>query len=236
MGKLEMEDGMSMTKAAGNMYEWVTHVHSHLRGQCLHRCPYCYVQSIDKRFGSRAHQGPVRIDERALRVRYGPGKTIFVEHAGDLFAEGVPEEFISRILGHCSQWPENTYVFQTKNPETMLRWRHAIPPRRVLGVTVESDTEHVGNTPTPLKRMFYAWLLGTLNEKTFITVEPVLRFSSEFADDLAHAAPSWINIGADSKRTPGLKQPTLSEVWDLVNDLRRLGVEVREKDNLKYLA
>jgi DNA repair photolyase len=51
---------MGIVKAKGNMYPWVTHMHSHLRGACSHACPYCYVQAIiGRRFGGTAHTGPL---------------------------------------------------------------------------------------------------------------------------------------------------------------------------------
>ena len=34
---------MGLKKTKGNMYPWVTHTHSHLGGECPHRCVYCYV-------------------------------------------------------------------------------------------------------------------------------------------------------------------------------------------------
>ena len=227
---------MSMTKAAGNMYEWVTHVHSHLRGQCLHRCPYCYVQSIDRRFGSQAHQGPLRIEERELKVRYGKGKVIFVEHTNDLFAEGVEDEWVWRIFEHMLQWPENRYVMQTKNPAVALgRMYGHRPPNWILGVTVESDVTHVGNTPHPRARMSVCRKMAERGEPVFITIEPVLTFTDGFAKAIAEARPTWVNIGADSKNTPGLPQPTRAEVLGLIAELVGLCVEVRLKKNLERL-
>ena len=227
---------MSMTKAAGNMYEWVTHVHSHLRGQCLHRCPYCYVQSIDRRFGSQAHQGPLRIEERELKVRYGKGKVIFVEHTNDLFAEGVPFEWIGKITEHIANFPENRYVLQTKNPRKMSAWLGYLPPRRALGVTVESDITHVGNTPHPVNRLAECLLMDYKGDPVFITIEPVLTFTAGFAKAIAAARPAWVNIGADSKSTPGLPQPTRAEVMELIAELVDLGVDVRLKKNLDKLG
>lgn len=78
------------------MYPWVTHTHSHLAGECPHRCSYCYVQAMAKRSPALKERfsGPLRLIEKELDVNYGTGKTIFVEHMNDLFAEKVPQEFI----------------------------------------------------------------------------------------------------------------------------------------------
>lgn len=31
---------MSLKKSTGNMYPWVTHTHTHLGGECSHKCVF----------------------------------------------------------------------------------------------------------------------------------------------------------------------------------------------------
>lgn len=123
---------MPLKKSSGNMYPWVTHMHTHLGGECPHRCGYCYVQTNPHGVHPR-YKGPVRLIEDELNVDYsrkwwdkkaGVWKTekiIFIEHMGDLFAEGTPPNFTEAIVNHCRKYPENEYVFQTKNPERAHR-------------------------------------------------------------------------------------------------------------------
>lgn len=97
------------------MYPWVTHTHTHLGGECPHRCSYCYVNSFP--FGRpEKYKGPLRLIEKEFSMKYGGGKTIFIEHCNDLFAEDVSRDFILAVIFHCKNWPSNAYVFQTKNP------------------------------------------------------------------------------------------------------------------------
>ena len=100
------------------MYDWVTHTHSHLAGKCPHECAYCYVQAMANVYPNMKakYSGPARLIEEELAVDYGAGKTIFIEHMNDLFAEAVTDEMIGRIICHCNGYPENKYVFQIKNP------------------------------------------------------------------------------------------------------------------------
>ena len=120
------------------MYQFVTHTHCHLGGECLHKCSYCYVDS--SRFGRPAkYQGALRIIPDELKVKYGEGKTIFMENCNDLFAVGVPDAMIKQVLAHCCDWPENTYVFQTKNPERLHAYLSLMPPKRILGITAETN-------------------------------------------------------------------------------------------------
>jgi len=106
---------MPLTKSKGNMYPWVTHTHCHLGGECPHKCVYCYVDN--PRFGRpEKYQGELRLIEAEFAVKYGSGKTIFIENCNDLFAEGVSDEYIRRVLAHCRTWPDNTYVFRPRTP------------------------------------------------------------------------------------------------------------------------
>lgn len=223
---------MPITKAAGNMYDWITHTHSHLRGACPHACPYCYVQTIDHRFKSTHHQGPVRLEARELKVNYGTGKTIFIEHTNDLFANKMPYTLIRVILHHTCLYPENTYVFQTKNPLGMLHLIPQMPPKNIVGVTIESDITHVGTTPHPIKRML---AFNRNVGPSFITIEPVLKFSPVFAAAIIGLRPDFINIGADSKATPGLPEPTPDELRGLLSALQSSGIQIRTKRNLARL-
>ena len=233
---------MPLTKAKGNMYEFCTHTHSHLAGACPHACSYCYVQAMAKRFPNTAARwtGPVRLIPEEFRVKYGTGRTIFIEHMSDLFAEAIPGEFIRQVMAHCAEWPDNTYVFQTKNPARLLTVLPMLPPFAILGITLESDVWHVnamGAAPKPAAR---AEAFAEICEKvrgihqTFVTVEPILEFTDELQRMLIDINPTWVNIGADSKGS-GLTEPTAADVLDLIDDLVACGIEVREKSNLKRL-
>lgn len=106
---------MSLKKSVGNMYDWVDFVHSHLGGECPNKCVYCYVQR--NRFGvPKRYQGEPRLIEEELQVNYGAGRIIFIEHMSDLFAEGIKPEWRKKIINHCQEYPQNQYIFQTKDP------------------------------------------------------------------------------------------------------------------------
>lgn len=144
---------MSLKRSAGNMYPWITHQHTHLGGECSHKCVYCYVN--DFRVRSKKYQGELRLIENEFKVNYGAGKTIFIEHCNDLFAAAVPNEFIARILAHCRSWPENVFVFQTKNPGRYLEWLSLMPDSTILLTTIETnrDTSDISTAPSPKQRM-----------------------------------------------------------------------------------
>lgn len=232
---------MSLKKSAGNMYPWVTHTHSHLAGRCPHECAYCYVQAMERRFKSGRYTGPLRLDERELAVNYGKGRTIFVEHCNDLFAEAVPDEWIGQILAHCRRFPENIYVFQTKNPGRVGAWLREeeaqFPPAWVLGTTIETNRAISGTAPAPAARaramtdIRKAWPEAVL----FVTVEPIHDLDvAELLSDLFAIGPDFVNVGADSKGH-GLVEPSAEKVRELIAGIQELGIELRQKRNLDRL-
>lgn len=229
---------MSVTKANGNMYPWVTHCHTHLRGACPHACPYCYAS---KGRAGRFYQGELRLKLDELQAGYGNRENkpcvYFIEHMFDLFAAPIPTTWISQILGHCRQVQANTYVFQTRNVQRARGFLDMMPDNRIIGTTIETDlpqAEFCGCAPDWTERLYEIGSLAAQGEKTYITIEPVMRFSKRFAKRLLDARPRFVNIGADSKCSR-LPEPTGDEVDALVCALTRAGMDVRRKPNLKRI-
>ena len=230
---------MSLTKSSGNLYDFVTHCHSHLRGACSHGCSYCFVQAIDRRFGSKHHSGVLRLEEKELSVKYGHSKTIFVEHTNDLFAKDVPIEWIRKISNHCCEFPDNTYVVQTKNPQRVYECQGYLPCGNVIiGTTIESDIFYpaiMGYAPRPIDRArSMAVLRMTTGLKLFVTVEPIMEFTDALYNWLEFIEPDFVNIGADSKGN-NLPEPSANKIQDLIVKLALAGIKVRQKHNLERL-
>lgn len=231
---------MPLTKSKGNMYPWVTHTHTHLGGKCPHACLYCYVQAIAMRFGQERYKGPLCMIEAELKVPYGKGRTIFVDHCNDLWAEAVPTSWIEAVLAHCSKYPDNEYVFQTKNPGRYRGLLSLMPPKRLLGCTIETSDEAVASgvskAPSPDKRFLGINDVRIDGERVFITIEPILIGQMH---RLAHMCriikPEFVNIGADSKGR-NLNEPRGARVNELIDLLTGYGVEIRQKSNLERLC
>ena len=218
------------------MYPWVTHTHSHLGGECPHHCLYCYVNN--PRFGrAPRYQGEPRLIEKEFDVQYGTGKTIFVENCNDLFAIGVPGDYIVKVLNHCRQWPENTYVLQTKNPARYRLFLDALPEKHLLGCTLETNrlSPQVSDAPVPVQRIYGMQLLKLKGIRRFVTIEPILDFDiAELATAVLSIMPEFVNIGADSKGH-GLAEPTIEKVMELGRVISAAGIEVKKKRNLDRL-
>jgi hypothetical protein len=67
----------------------------------------------------------------------------------------------------------------------------------------------------------------------FVTIEPIMDFNTEIlAEWIIDVAPTFVNIGADSKRR-GLNEPDPQSVRDLIEKIMKAGVEIRQKRNLE---
>lgn len=222
---------MRLQKAFGNMYDWVTHMWGVGTG-CPHQCKYCYVKA-------NGHEQPDRFVLDPEFPHLGKDKTIFVGHRCDLFAESVNTADILRVLDWCRDFPENTYVFQSKNPERAAKLMEEglfFNLDVQFGTTIETNRTYIidelSKTPPPLSR---ALGLSRMKCRTFLTIEPILTFDQDALLNLVLTAkPKFVNIGADSKGHD-LPEPSRLEVLDLICVLIDKDIEIRQKYNLDRL-
>jgi len=198
---------------------------------------------MERRFKLGKFTGPLRLDGSELTVDYGTGKTIFIEHQNDLWAEDVKSAWIAFVLDHCKSYPDNHYVFQTKNPsrysEFIRELRHL---SCTIGCTVETDNwqllQGCSKAPLPLSRLVDMKNVGDrlIRHPVFITVEPIMCMVNprEFARQIAKVNPSFINVGADSKGT-GLTEPSEIALREFLDELHYQDVFIRQKHNLGRL-
>ena len=228
-----------LKKSAGNMYNWVTHTHGHLAGKCSHACSYCYVQAMGERFPAMKakYSGPIRLIKSELSVDYGSEKTIFIEHMNDLFADGVTDEMIGHIICHVNGFPDNKYVFQTKNPLRAEGWLLKSGIKSfMIGTTIESNREYpsISKAPSPENRR--RGMMAFIGKaETFITIEPILDCDVDhLCAIICDIKPAFVNIGADSKGC-NLPEPSPAKIKELVRNLQTAGIVIRKKSNLSRL-
>ena len=219
---------MALKESAGNMYDFVSHTWSPVRGKCKHDCSYCYM----KRWGDLP---PMHIDEKDLKTDLGEDRFIFVGHTVDLFADDVPREWISRVLAHCKKYPTNKYLFQSKNSARFLDFLEEYPPICVFGTTIETNREGyvISKAPSYYDRVVNLSIMGN-NYETIVTIEPIFDFDlEELVDLIITADPTWINIGADSKGHK-LPEPSKEQIMELIKELQSK-TDVKLTDNLKRI-
>jgi len=137
------------------MYPWIDFTWNTIKGECPHGCTYCYMMKWGE-------QPTPHFDEKELNefdrdiIKYGDGQFIFVGSSCDMFANDIPYEWVKKTLDHCDKY-DNTYLFQTKNPENFIDVGLAQLDKIKLCVTLETNRvypEIMRNAPDPVKRAF----------------------------------------------------------------------------------
>jgi hypothetical protein len=173
---------------------------------------------INKRFPL----GPLHLDEKDLNTNLGKGKMIFVGHTVDLFANDVPAEWIEKTVHQCCLYPENRYLFQSKNPARMKDFSLNFPQNVLLATTIETNRTQYYESKAPSydKRAIGLSELNKMGFETMVTIEPIFDFDlEELVNLVVLANPIWINIGADSK-CHNLPEPSKEKVVALIESLQ----------------
>jgi len=225
---LNAHDGRKMFSVVSKTWNPVT--------GCLHMCSYCWARRLAEtklRNSERYREGFVpRLNERELRVKFGPGDVVFVSDMGDLFGDFVPGEWISRVLAHTRRFPETYFLFLTKNPARYKEFLDEMPERAILGATIETDRddlyvrEAVSGAPLPSRR--YEAMRDLEWDAKFVSIEPILDFDPErFPGWIEEIGPVMVYVGYDnySNRLP---EPPLRKTLELVERLSEITLVVRK--------
>ena len=219
-----------LNKQKGNMYGFVTHTWNTLLGRCLHGCMYCY------NLGKPFFEGKLRFNEKNLKDNLGSGNYIFVGSSNDLFAANVPEEWIIKTMNHCKKYPQNKYLFQTKNTSVFYHYKEYAPNDSIIGTTIETnrETNKLSNAPHIEERAYFLGQLDSEKFKRMVTIEPIMDFDlNELVLIIRMCRPNFVNIGADSKGH-NLPEPSPEKVEALIKELKKFTI-VKIKSNLKRL-
>ena len=217
-----------LKKQKGNMYEFVSHTWSPIKGKCSHDCSYCYM----KKWGD---QPPLHIDEKDLETNLGSGNFVFVCHTCDMFAKDVLDKWIKRVLEQLRAY-DNKYLLQSKNPNRFSHYLGLCPQKIIFGTTIETNRDIVkSKAPSVMQRANALCQLSWMGYSTMVTIEPIFDFDLEPMVELIKTAnPEWVNIGADSKGHD-LPEPSPTKVKELVEALRQT-TSVKLKGNLKRIT
>src|SRR4030042_1143649 len=190
---------MGLNKSKGQMYSWVSHTWNPIRGRCPHQCSYCYMKRTLERFGSDT----ISFCQHDLTINLNRGKKIFIGSSIDMFAEDIPESSIFIVLAICQNYPDNEYLFQTKNPKKLFKLKNNLPPKSILGITLESNREYpdISKAPSIMDRFYWMNILSkNTSYPRMVSIEPILDFDLDtFVWMIKQIHPSFISIGADSK-------------------------------------
>lgn len=213
------------------MYESVTHTHNEISGTCAHACTYCYMKAI-----LGINERPLVFKESANREHLGSGNVIFVGSAVDMWAEGIPSEWITKVLDHCGQYG-NRYLFQSKNPARFLEFKdHPVMKKAILVTTIETNRwyDAMGKAPRVEERAEAMSQLAAEDFRTGVTIEPIMEFDhDELVGLVTKCKPEIVYIGKNTYKPVLLDEPKPEEVIDLALALKREGCDkVKLKKNI----
>jgi len=168
-------------------------------------CKHCYAEVMARRLKAMNAAGyedgfalrlmPERL-EQPLRRRK---PTVYlVNSMSDLFHEGVPDEYIDRVMEVITKTPQHTYQILTKRAERIRDYfsSRPVPTNVWLGVSVEDRKYGLPRIP---------YLRSVAAKVRFLSVEPLLEDLGEF--DLSGI--DWVIVGGES----GYKARPMKMEW-----------------------
>ena len=228
---------MPLNPPSGNMYPWA-HTINYIAGECQHHCIYCYVPNKIapwlSRMGNDKYYGKPRLVEKEFKTALvvPEGYIIFVQSCGDLFGNWIPDLWILRILDKIREYPQTTFLLQTRNPSRFFDFE--IPSNCILGTTIETNRDYgMTKAPSPKER-FLAFKKLPIEKELMVAVEPIMDF--DLITMLAWMGvirPKFVSVGADSGEN-NLIEPSSLKLKQLLWQLE-LVTEVRRKKNLNRL-
>ena len=211
---------------------------------CPYECSYCYAHQMQC-VRKLPNLVPGIYPGRLAGIQFA-AKHVFMESMGDLFHPNVPDALIRYVIHQCNSYNSqnaNLY-FLTKNP---LRYCEFLPTSDQnlitefnplftwIGTTVETDTygdPAISKASSPIERL---QAFTSINyPRKFISIEPVMKFSSEFADLIVQAKPQLVFVGANTS-SQKLIEPDPAAVETLIKILQEKGLTVVRKQNLARL-
>lgn len=230
---------MGLNKAKGRMFKSVGWTWNPIAG-CTHGCKYCWAASLRKRWG-KSFEPEIR--EHFFNDKMpDDGTWIFVGSMGDIFCNGIPDEWIMSLLAYIrDNKTDNKFLLQTKNPgrfRDYLEELRLLKDKVILGTTIETTRE----TPWTEAPSTFARSLGLGYMKeyeaftTFLSLEPLADFDLEelfIWIDAIH--PEAIEIGLENY-TQITPRPPNWKIVALIQWLEDNGHTYVLKENLDYLS
>jgi len=212
---------------------------------CNFRCKYCQP-SFQRQMKRRKHECLDCYNyiphEHWERFRVRPPKTekgefLFLCDFGDVsFAS---HEFMLALIGYCYNYPDRTFLIQSKNPARFFKYR--FPDNVILATTIETNDGSlitaISKAPSPSTRCLA--MVRLKHRRKAITVEPVMDFNGlvmvSWLVDIASTinSPLIVYYGYDSHpRVNRLPEPSLAKTKRFIKDLawELDGVKVRDEE------
>lgn len=186
---------------------------------CSFGCTYCWAKDLKTRFRYPKYQGSWRIIEKEL-VQFDADAFPWPCDMIDIGDPTIPKEVLLRFWKWVASQPCPVLTL-TKNPATYRLYWKFIPENAVLGATIETDTSLTKNyskAPEPYRRFLeLMWVKDELPNEVFICIEPIMKFTPDFARELEKCRPWAIAVGYDNYSNK-LNEPPLKVTEYLIKE------------------
>ena len=230
---------MPLNQPSGNMYPWC-YTWNPIGGRCLHNCRYCYVSGKIapwlRRMGNLKYFRPPHLIEAELETDLTVPEdfVVFPCSCNDITGWWVKREWIERILAHCREYPDVTFLFQGKNPRRFFSFVDLFPEKTILGTTFESNRGYPYTYAPQAPERWKALLNFADYFDIMISDEPIMDFDLDiFLYMHQSLEPKFVSVGADSGQN-NLSEPSAEKLQAYLEGLESF-TEVRKKKNLKRL-
>lgn len=161
--------------------------------------------------------------------QFKTGVNVFVCSMADLFGDWVPDEWIQMVMDACARYPQNNYLFLTKNPGRYGQLA-------ANGLLPYGAGYWYGTTITRMSELDRLQALQALPGEAhrFVSIEPILEPISLHLEPAAGAPHlvDWIIVGPETGNRKGKVKPERSEIESIVQETQRNQVPVFLKDKL----
>src|SRR3989339_1140300 len=209
---------------------------------CNFECFYCkpsFQQQIKRVSGIidckrcytfKPHEHPERLD------KIPSADTVFMFGTGDIsfYRQKYVKQVINSVHEDLKKHEDRLFYFQSKNPACFQQYLANFPKdNTVLLTTLETNRdagyERISKAPVPSRR--YADFKALDWCRKIVTIEPIMEFDHDvFLRWIVDLKPEAVWIGYNSReKQVKLPEPSLEKTNKFIAELRRKGIEVREK-------
>ena len=203
---------------------------------CPHNCKYCWARRLAETKLKHTHRyknGFIpKLNYRTFSRRFKRNEIVFTSDMGDLFAEGIPKEWVLRVLRHVERYPKTYFLFLTKNPARYYEFLKYFPENVVLGATIETNRDdlytecRISRAPLPSKR--YMAMRDLEWDLKFISIEPILEFDlDEMVKWVEDIDPVLTFVGYDNWNNK-LPEPRYYDTLELIDKLEYITIVIRK--------
>jgi len=168
-------------------------------------CRHCYAERFAERWrGMAGHHfehgfdlqlRPARLE---LPLHWRRPRRVFVDSMGDLFHEGVPDDYVRAVFAVMERAPRHVFHVLTKRPARLLALAPLLPwPAHVwMGVTVESGqyaarADALRRVPAAVRHVSAEPLLGPLDALDLTDIDLVVA-GGESGAGRRPPQPDWL--------------------------------------------